>query len=131
MGWACALLGAETSLHEEMPQEDATMPAEAPAAPRRLPAPSDERTPQKASKGLRMVLATNGTFVTDEVARKLIAAGIRRVSVSIDGPDPASHDAFRGVPGAFAEAMAGIEGIRAGLIKALKDALATEPRPRA
>lgn len=55
MGWACALLGAETSLHEEMPQEDATMPAEAPAAPRRLPAPSDERTPQKAFKGLRTV----------------------------------------------------------------------------
>src|SRR5512137_1993045 len=28
------------------------------------------------SKGLRMVLATNGTFVTDEVAGKLIASGI-------------------------------------------------------
>ncbi len=63
-------------------------------------------------KGLRMVLATNGTFVTDEVARKLIASGIRRVSVSIDGPDPASHDAFRGVPGAFQEAMAGIEAMK-------------------
>jgi len=68
------------------------------------------------SKGLRMVLATNGTFVTDAVAEKLIASGIRRVSVSIDGPDPASHDAFRGVPGAFTEAMAGIEAMkRAGM----------------
>jgi heme b synthase len=64
------------------------------------------------SLGLRMVLATNGTFVTDAVAEKLIASGIRRVSVSIDGPDPASHDAFRGVPGAFTEALAGIEAMR-------------------
>jgi AdoMet-dependent heme synthase len=68
------------------------------------------------SKGLRMVLATNGTFVTDEVARKLIASGIQRVSVSIDGPDAASHDAFRCVPGAFDQALAGIEAMkRAGL----------------
>jgi AdoMet-dependent heme synthase len=67
-------------------------------------------------KGLRMVLATNGTLVTGEVAAKLIRSGIKRVSVSIDGPDAASHDAFRGVTGAFAGAMAGIAAMkRAGL----------------
>ena len=67
-------------------------------------------------KGLRMVLATNGTLVTDEVAAKLIRSGIRRVSISIDGPEAESHDAFRGVPGAFAGAMAGIAAMkRAGL----------------
>jgi radical SAM protein with 4Fe4S-binding SPASM domain len=67
-------------------------------------------------KGLRMVLATNGTLVTETVAENLIRAGIRRVSVSIDGPDAASHDTFRGVPGAFAGAMAGIAAMkRAGL----------------
>jgi hypothetical protein len=55
MGWACALLGAETSLAEEMPQEEPTMPAQASEAPRRLPAPSTDRTPQKAAKGLRQV----------------------------------------------------------------------------
>ena len=38
-------------------------------------------------KGLRMVLATNGTLVTEEVAAKLIRSGIKRVSISIDGPD--------------------------------------------
>ena len=66
--------------------------------------------------GLRMVLATNGTFVTEAVAKKLIESGIRRVSISLDGPDAASHDAFRGVPGAFAEALAGIEALKkAGL----------------
>jgi MoaA/NifB/PqqE/SkfB family radical SAM enzyme len=68
------------------------------------------------SLGLRMVLATNGTFVTEAVAKKLIDSGIRRVSISLDGPDADSHDAFRGVPGAFNEALAGIEAMKkAGL----------------
>jgi heme b synthase len=68
------------------------------------------------SKGLRMVLATNGTLMNEAMAENLIRAGIKRVSVSIDGPDAESHDAFRGVPGAFAGAMAGIAAMkRAGL----------------
>ncbi|MBN2439503.1 MAG: heme b synthase [Deltaproteobacteria bacterium] len=67
-------------------------------------------------KGFRMVLATNGTLMTETVAENLIRAGIRRVSVSIDGPEAESHDSFRGVPGAFAGAMAGIAAMkRAGM----------------
>jgi len=67
-------------------------------------------------KGLRMVMATNGTLVTEEVAKKMLAAGIRRVSVSLDGPDAESHDRFRRVTGAFAGALAGIEAMqRAGM----------------
>ncbi len=64
------------------------------------------------AQGLRMVLATNGTLVTEEIARRMKAAGIKRVSISLDGPDAPSHDAFRGVPGAFAGALAGIEALR-------------------
>ena len=67
-------------------------------------------------KGLRMVMATNGTLVTDEVAGKMQKAGIKRVSISIDGLDVKSHDAFRRVDGAFSGAMAGIETMKkAGL----------------
>lgn len=67
-------------------------------------------------KGLRMVMATNGTLVTEEVAEKMLAAGIRRVSVSLDGPDAESHDRFRRVTGAFTRALAGIEAMqRAGM----------------
>jgi heme b synthase len=62
--------------------------------------------------GLRMVLATNGTLVTEEVAVKMRNAGIRRVSISIDGKDAKHHDAFRHVPGAFYGAMAGIEAMK-------------------
>jgi heme b synthase len=67
-------------------------------------------------KGLRMVLATNATLVTGEIAGKMLDAGIKRVSVSIDGLDAESHDRFRGVPGAFDGSitqanLAQIEGI--------------------
>lgn len=55
MGWACALMGAETSLAEEMPAEASTMPVEASVAPKSLPAPKTAPTPQKASGGLRQV----------------------------------------------------------------------------
>jgi AdoMet-dependent heme synthase len=63
-------------------------------------------------RGLRMVLATNATLVTSEIARKMLKAGIQRVSVSIDGLDAGSHDRFRGVPGAFRLSMAGIEAMK-------------------
>ena len=64
------------------------------------------------SKGLRMVMATNGTLVDEPVARKMIESGIKRVSISIDGPDAKSHDAFRNEPGAFEGAMRGIEAMK-------------------
>ena len=60
-------------------------------------------------KGLRMVMAPNGTLITREVAEKLAEAGIRRISVSLDGASAQTHDAFRGVDGAFAGALGGIE----------------------
>lgn len=59
--------------------------------------------------GLRMVLATNGTLVTEESAKQMLEAGIQRVSISLDGPDAESHDAFRQVSGAYAGSLAGIE----------------------
>ncbi|MFB3926003.1 MAG: heme b synthase [Syntrophales bacterium] len=64
------------------------------------------------AKGLRMVLATNGTLVTEDVTRRMTDSGIKRVSISIDGADAVSHDEFRRVPGAFAGAMAGIEALK-------------------
>lgn len=63
-------------------------------------------------QGMRMVLATNGTLLTEESVRKMIASGIQRVSISLDGADAGSHDEFRKVPGAFAGALAGIEMLK-------------------
>ncbi len=59
--------------------------------------------------GLRMVLATNGTLVDDKIARGMVDAGIQRVSISLDGADAATHDAFRGLTGSFDDALGGIE----------------------
>ena len=66
--------------------------------------------------GLRMVMAPNGTLITDEIAQRLAAVGIQRLSISLDGASAETHDAFRKVPGAFAGALRGIECIkRAGI----------------
>lgn len=62
--------------------------------------------------GLRMVLATNGTMLDADAAKSIKYSGIQRVSVSIDAADAACHDAFRGVPGAFNSAFAGIEHLK-------------------
>jgi heme b synthase len=64
------------------------------------------------NKGLRMVMATNGTLVTPAVAQKMIQSGIKRVSISIDGKDAHSHDAFRQQKGAFAGAITGIAALK-------------------
>ena len=66
-----------------------------------------------ASLGLRMLLATNGSLVTREIAEQMASCGIQRISVSIDGADEESHDGFRGVRGAFEAAWRGIENARA------------------
>ncbi len=67
-------------------------------------------------KGLVMVMAPNGTLLNDENIRKIIDSGIKRISVSLDGPDAVSHDNLRQVPGAFKKACEGIEKARnAGL----------------
>jgi heme b synthase len=57
--------------------------------------------------GLRTALATNGTLVTEQVARRIVDSGVARVSISIDGADAKTHDAFRSLPGSFDAALAG------------------------
>ena len=63
-------------------------------------------------RGLRVALATNGTQVTREIAQKVKDAGVRRVSISIDGADAATHDAFRAIPGAFDAALQGFRNLK-------------------
>ena len=63
-------------------------------------------------KGLRVVMAVNGTLLNPEKATAAKRAGIQRVSISLDGATPESHDRFRGVAGAYAGALAGINYLK-------------------
>ena len=62
-----------------------------------------------ARKGLRMVMAPNGTLITEAIAGKMVESGIQRISISLDGATRESHDRFRQVDGAFDGAIRGIE----------------------
>ncbi len=66
--------------------------------------------------GLNAVMAPCGLLLNDETAARLRAAGINHISISLDAATAEAHDAFRGVPGAFAAALRGLEAAkRAGL----------------
>lgn len=55
-----------------------------------------------SGKGLRTSLTPTTTrLVTVDRLRQVKEAGVRRVAVSIDGPDAEAHDAFRGFKGSF------------------------------
>jgi radical SAM protein with 4Fe4S-binding SPASM domain len=64
------------------------------------------------ARNLTVSLATNGTLIDDAMALRIQAAGIRRVAISVDGSDAATHDAFRGLPGSFDSALTGLRRVR-------------------
>lgn len=60
--------------------------------------------------GLTVALTPSGTAAaTRRRLAELKDAGLSRVAVSLDGPDPATHDAFRGVRGSYAWTLRIIE----------------------
>ena len=63
--------------------------------------------------GLPVALATNGTLIDAAVARRIQDSGVKRVSISFDGQDAATHDAFRGLQGSFEAALRGVRELRA------------------
>lgn len=62
--------------------------------------------------GMPVALATNGTLIDEAVAQKVKDSGVRRVSISFDGADAATHDAFRGLPGSFDAAIRGMKNLQ-------------------
>lgn len=58
------------------------------------------------SKGLAVSVSPSGTpLLTAEAIKRLKAAGIDAISLSIDGASAEPHDALRGVPGTFERTM--------------------------
>jgi radical SAM protein with 4Fe4S-binding SPASM domain len=64
------------------------------------------------TKGMMVVVGTNGTLLTDEKIRELLDAGVMGVSISVDSLDHSNHDTFRRLPGALKGALSGIEACR-------------------
>ena len=70
-------------------------------------------------KGMRAVISTNGTLISQDRAKALKKVGLSYVGVSLDGME-AVNDQFRGKKGAFKDAMTGIKncqdvGLKVGL----------------
>ncbi len=95
--------------------------------------------------GMRTVISTNGTLLSDDMAGRFRDAGLSYIGVSLDGVR-ANNDRFRGVNGAFDQAFKGIQaaknaGIKVGLrftmsrrnvtdIEAIFDLIEQEEIPR-
>jgi len=50
-----------------------------------------------SERGIRTMITTNGTLLTEEWCRRLLDSGLTRLTMSVDG-DPISHEEIRGVP---------------------------------
>ena len=62
--------------------------------------------------GLMVVIGTNGTLLDDRRIARLREAGVHAVGISLDSLDPAHHDEFRGLRGAWEKTLAGIDACR-------------------
>lgn len=67
-----------------------------------------EVTRRLVSNNITVSMVSNGWLMTKEKAEALREAGMAQVQISIDGPDAASHEALRGVPGSWEQACAAV-----------------------
>jgi len=67
-------------------------------------------------RGMRAVISTNGTLLTEKRARMLKNIGLSYVGISLDGMEEI-HDRFRGVKGAFKKTVEGIKNCQKAEIK--------------
>lgn len=69
-----------------------------------------------SQKGLRPVLGTNGTLITEEVAKNLKEAGFLAAGVSLDSLVPEKNDKFRKMDKAYELSIEGMKNLKkAGL----------------
>ncbi len=62
--------------------------------------------------GMRAVVSTNGTLITQSLAEQLKEIGLSYVGISLDGLEKV-HDSFRGFAGTFSRVMSAIENCQA------------------
>jgi MoaA/NifB/PqqE/SkfB family radical SAM enzyme len=54
-------------------------------------------------------IVSNGTLITQAIARDLVRAGLKYIDISIDGSCKGTHDYIRGVDGVYEKAMSAIQ----------------------
>jgi radical SAM protein with 4Fe4S-binding SPASM domain len=64
------------------------------------------------SLNMRVNLITNGTLITEVIAKRFKKAGLASAQVSIESPDPWVHDGIVGVKGAFASSLNGLLSLK-------------------
>ncbi|MBU1262620.1 radical SAM protein, partial [bacterium] len=62
-------------------------------------------------KGINVVLSSNGTLLTKDMASKIQDAGFSYVGISLDGTK-STNDKFRGAEGAFEKSIEGLRRLR-------------------
>jgi len=63
------------------------------------------------SEDLMLTIETNGVLCTPEIARQIAECRHASVAVSLDSPDPDTHEWVRGVKGCFEAALGGIRNL--------------------
>lgn len=65
-------------------------------------------TSYAADKGIYVAIATNGTLISEEMAKRMKESGVRYLQISLDGLRD-THDSFRGIRGCFDRTVEGIK----------------------
>jgi heme b synthase len=71
-----------------------------------------------AVRQLKVVMGSNGTLITKETASRLKEIPVSRIAVSLDFPSAELQDKFRGRPGAYDAAVAGINNVSSAGLEA-------------
>jgi radical SAM protein len=65
------------------------------------------------ARGIAPAVTPSGTpLLTERALRRMREVGVRRIALSLDGPDAATHDGFRRQQGSFAYTLAGLHHAR-------------------
>ena len=72
-----------------------------------------------SSRGIWVVMGSNGVLITDQVVEKMIESGVQGVAISIDSLEPEKHDHFRGGPNAWKYSVRALDICRANGLQVL------------
>jgi putative heme d1 biosynthesis radical SAM protein NirJ2 len=64
-------------------------------------------------QGLRVVMGTNGSLITPEVAQKMKESGFMAAGISLDSLDPNKNNSFRKLDNAYQLTVAGMKNLKA------------------